>query len=164
MKKITIKAWLICLISVLFLSAICTCFIAFNTKDVRANQVDYVENQISEYYSLGQTFVSPEAKVVINGTSYLSNKQVLFYPDGSALSSNEYVLTNPGKYYLRYYTTHNGKTVYAQDEFVVKDSVYSVPGSFFIINLFSFSVLLSNTLSILIVSANIFSDSFFSVL
>lgn len=128
MKKITIKAWLICLISVLFLSAICTCFVAFNTKDAHANQVDYVENQISDYYSLGQTFVSPEAKVVINGTPYLSNKQVLFCPDGSALSSNEYVLTNPGKYYLRYYTTHNGKTVYAQDEFVVKDSVYSVSG------------------------------------
>lgn len=127
MRKNSIKLTLLFLLSALLL--LTSCMFIFSLRDARAFSVEYVETEIQEYYDLGQNFVSPEANVKADDVSYASTKQVLYYPDGRAFSAEEYVLSNPGKYSLRYYAEDsNGKSIYAQDEFIVKNSAYSVSG------------------------------------
>ena len=126
MRKNTIKLGLLFILSAVLLLS--SCAFIFNLKDARAYSVEYVENELKEYYDLGQNFVSPTAKVKVDDASYVSTKQVLYYPDGRAFSASEYVLSNPGKYTLRYYADNNGKSIYAEDDFIVKNSAYSVSG------------------------------------
>ncbi len=126
MRKNTIKLGLLFLLSAVFLLS--SCAFIFNLKDARAYSVEYVESEIKAYYDLGQNFVSPTAKVKDGEVSYASTRQVLYYPDGRAFSASEYVLSNPGKYTLRYYADNNGKSIYAEDNFIVKNSAYSVSG------------------------------------
>ncbi|MBR1968339.1 MAG: hypothetical protein IKA11_02965, partial [Clostridia bacterium] len=127
MIKNSIKLWLIFALTGLLI------FVSYmfivSTNDVRVYSVEYVENEIQPYYELGQNFVSPDAKVKVGEVSYDSTKQVLYFPDGRAFSAEEYVLSNPGKYTLRYYAQdNNGASVFAQDEFIVRNSAYSVSG------------------------------------
>lgn len=128
MSKKGVKIAILTLCSALVLSIVCV--FMFRTPKALAINVDYVSESVQDYYTLGQTFVSPEAKVTLfNGTSCDCVKQVLHYPNGNAYSASEYVLTNPGKYTVKYYADYQGESVCAEDSFVVKSNTYGLTSS-----------------------------------
>lgn len=125
MKKIYKICGIIGLSCAVLLSSIGMMFSSFQTF---AYDVSFTGDSIQETYAIGETFVAPEAKVVVGSTELDSTKQVLYYPDGKAYTKDEYVLTNAGEYVLRYFATHNGKNVYAEETFKVEGGVVSLSG------------------------------------
>ena len=99
------------------------------TPKASAMNIEYTENALDDYYALGSTLVCPQAKIKVDGNLLETKKSVLYYPDGKAIASTEFVLSNPGEYLLRYFDDYNGKTVYAEDGFIVKGKAYNVSGT-----------------------------------
>lgn len=99
------------------------------TSEASAVGIEYTEEALKDYYTLGDTFVCPAAKINVDGTRLDVKKHALYYPDGNAFSDGQYVLSNPGEYVLRYYADYNGKTVFAEDSFAVKGVLYNVSSS-----------------------------------
>lgn len=95
-------------------------------SNASATDIEYTDGALKEYYALGETFVCPSAKLNVGGKLLDVKNSVLYYPDGKAVSDGTYVLSNQGKYVLRYFADDNGKTVYAEDTFTVKGELYSV--------------------------------------
>ena len=76
MRKNTIKLGLLFILSAVLLLS--SCAFIFNIKDARAYSVEYVENELKEYYNLGQNFVSPTAKVILILSYRISSVNKIF--------------------------------------------------------------------------------------
>lgn len=96
------------------------------TPKAFAADIEYTDGELKQSYTLGETLVCPSAKINVDGTFVDVVGHVLYYPDGNAVSDDQYVLSNPGKYVLRFFADYNGKTVYADDEFTVKGGLFGV--------------------------------------
>ena len=75
--------------------------------------------------SYGSVFNVPQRKVNIAGEQYSAVSSVI-YPDGRAVSSENIVLNQAGKYTVRYTVTDkSGKTYFEEESFVVKHATFS---------------------------------------
>ncbi len=128
MKKRKIRFGLSILV-LSFMLCITGVFSVMKTPSAKATKIEYVSETVQDFYALGTTFVVPQAKLDIDGNDLDVTKSVLYYPDGRASSADEHVLSNTGEYRLRYFATNEGKTVYADQAFVVKGSLYNVSGT-----------------------------------
>ncbi|MBO4594752.1 MAG: hypothetical protein J5697_03530, partial [Clostridia bacterium] len=126
MKKKTFFVSLILLVSVI--AFLFGGVMLLKAPKASAADIEYIDGAIENDYALGATFVCPPAKINVGGTLLDVSGHALFYPDGKAVSESEYVLSYPGKYVLRYFADHNGKTVYADDEFTVKGEKFGLIG------------------------------------
>ena len=125
MKKINKVCGIIALAFAIILSSVG--IVLASVPTTYAYDVSFTGSSLLSTYTLGDDFFAPEAKVTVGQTELDCTKQVLVCPDGTAYSlSGKYVLESVGKYALRYYAQHNGKSVYAEKEFDVKGGLVSL--------------------------------------
>ena len=125
MKKIYKICGIIALSCAILLSSI---GLMFSSSPTLAYDLSFTGEALKTTYVLGETFVAPEAKVSVGGIELDSTKQVLCYPNGTAISDDSYQLSSAGEYVIKYYAVHNGKSVYAQKSFMVEGDIISLSG------------------------------------
>lgn len=101
-----------------------------DTMTAEAAPAIFVEGQIEESYEYGSFFTLPSSvQIEYEGQEYTASKGYLIYPNGCAYSSMyAYTLDVFGKYKVVYEAEVDGKTIFAEHEFDVGASVYSLDG------------------------------------
>lgn len=125
------QATLYFLISILLCSCLLFTLINFNSqlyKKTHAESADLSPVEILENYSPNTLFSVPAAKLKLGNTEY-DAEHILFFPDGSAYSLKEIVLTQEGEYKLEYFKSISGKKYSIIKSFTVLNETYSFTGS-----------------------------------
>ncbi len=109
--------------------AVAVCLV-FKQND---NKVYAAEVVISEWSQkdgalLGDTLDVPQSvKLKVDENTVIDAESgLIYFPDGNAKTLGPKLLDMVGKYTLQYQAKHNGKTVYGEESFIVKESNYYI--------------------------------------
>lgn len=86
------------------------------------SQTDFSSLRYGSYFNLPQS-----VKIVVNeNTKVTSTDGRLTFPDGIVYGSGTHLLNQTGEYTLSYYAEYNGKTIFAEEKFVISDKNWTV--------------------------------------
>ena len=131
MTKKSAKKAVAAVLALSLASGVCVCSLPVETSNSEAltYSVQNAERSsvtVKEVYEIGETFTVPQIDKTVEGATAMP---MLVFPSGRAVSKNEIVLDEEGKYYLRYDFRKNGVLV-DRDEysFSVYRHAYDITG------------------------------------
>lgn len=94
-----------------------------NTAEAKSSVLNCAET-LSERYELGETLVLPEAAISYGGKEYAASA-VTTYPSGIVTTSKTLLLSERGKYVVRFRAEADGREITAERTFEVREKLFA---------------------------------------